>query len=378
MGRQRYILAIAVLFASSAGSTLSLELELPIACEIGQTCFIQNYVDHDPSRGARDYMCRHETYDGHDGTDFRLPSVAQERTGVVVRAAADGQVLRTRDGMQDVSVRTIGVEQIKGRECGNTVILAHADGFESIYCHLQQGSVRVKPGDAVKLGQDLGRAGLSGNTEFAHLHFGLRRNGKPVDPFFYGAPNDACGGGTSLWAPRLTSALSYRPIAILNAGFAAHAVTSEEIEAGDGIGLPPTINSVIVAYVRAIGLEAGDVQQLTLTAPDGRVVAQYTAPALANDMAQYTSKAGRKRPAGEWPHGTYRATYRVERSGVSLIELSYNFSGAQPMRGRPIESSVSRQRGTAKRRPSPCFYTLALMQFSEVHSPKPSPGRHPL
>jgi len=90
MDHQRYslILAAAVLFANSTGSTLSLELELPIACEIGQTCFIQNYVDHDPSRGARDYMCRHQTYDKHDGTDFRLPGVAWERTGVAVRAAA--------------------------------------------------------------------------------------------------------------------------------------------------------------------------------------------------------------------------------------------------------------------------------------------------
>lgn len=325
MNRQRYslIFAIAVLFASSTRSTLSLELELPIACGIGETCFIQNYVDHDPSTGARDYMCRHQTYDGHNGTDFRLPSVARGRTGVAVRAAADGKVLRTRDGMQDVSVRTIGVEQIKGRECGNAVILAHADGFESSYCHLQQGSVRVKPGDAVKSGQDLGRVGLSGKTEFAHLHFGLRRNGKPVDPFSYGAPHDACGGGTSLWAPRLTRALSYRTFAILNTGFASRAITPDEIEAGDDIGPPPTIHSDMVAYVRAIGLEAGDVQQLTLAAPDGHVVAQYTVPTLATDMAQYTSRVGRKRPEGGWSPGTYRATYRIERRGTSLIETVF-------------------------------------------------------
>lgn len=86
------ILAIAVLVSSSVGPALSLELELPIACVIGQTCFVQNYVDHDLSSGARDYMCGHQTYDGPDGTDFRLPSMAQERTGVAVRAAADGQV----------------------------------------------------------------------------------------------------------------------------------------------------------------------------------------------------------------------------------------------------------------------------------------------
>jgi hypothetical protein len=226
--------------------------------------------------------------------------------------------------MQDVSVRTTGREQIKGRECGNAVIVAHPDGFESSYCHLQQGSVRVKPGDAVKAGQDMGRVGLSGDTEFAHLHFGLRQNGKLVDPFVYGAPKDACGGGTSLWSRRLANELSYRPIAILNAGFATHAVTTEEIEAGDGIGPLPTINSdALVAYVRTIGLEAGDVQQIRLTGPDGNVVAQYDAPPLARDMAQYTVRAGRKHHEGEWPRGTYRATYRVERGGGSLIEKTF-------------------------------------------------------
>jgi hypothetical protein len=88
------------------------------------------------------------------------------------------------------------------------------------------------------------------------------------------------------------------------------------------------------------------VQQLTLTGPDGHVIAQYTAPALANDMAQYTSKAGRKRPEGEWPHGTYRATYRIERSGVSLIEKTFELqlSGVQPNR-QADKSSVLCQRG---------------------------------
>jgi hypothetical protein len=170
----------------------------------------------------------------------------------------------------------------------------------------------------------MGRVGLSGDTEFAHLHFGLRQNGKIVDPFGYGAPMDACGGGPSLWSSHLTSEMSYRPIAILNAGFASRAITPEDIEAGDGIGPPPTINShALVAYVRAIGLEAGDVQQIRLTGPNGNVVAQYDAPPLARDMAQYTVRAGRKRHEGEWPRGTYRATYRVERSDVSLIEKTF-------------------------------------------------------
>ena len=216
----------------SAGFGHSFELTLPIGCEVGQTCFIQNYVDHDLSPGAQDYMCGAETNHGHNGTDFRLPSMAEQRAGIPVLAAADGQVLRTRDSMPDLSVRTLGSDQIKGRECGNGVIVAHADGFESEYCHLARSSVRVKPGDLVKSGQVLGNVGLSGNTEFAHLHFTLRQNGKVIDPFAYGAPDGACGGGRSLWNKDAAGALAYQPVAILNTGFAAHPVTAQQLEAG--------------------------------------------------------------------------------------------------------------------------------------------------
>ena len=93
------LLALAIFACQWVGPACSFELGLPIDCDVGRTCFIQNYVDHDSSPAARDYTCGHETYDGHDGTDFRLPSMIEERAGVAVHAAADGQVLRTRDGM---------------------------------------------------------------------------------------------------------------------------------------------------------------------------------------------------------------------------------------------------------------------------------------
>src|SRR3990170_3859660 len=78
-----------------------IELELPIACEVGISCVVQNYVDHDRSTGARDYRCGTLTYDGHDGTDFRLATVAAQLAGVEVVPAASGQVLRVRDGVAD-------------------------------------------------------------------------------------------------------------------------------------------------------------------------------------------------------------------------------------------------------------------------------------
>jgi hypothetical protein len=316
--------AWAVAFYNPAAPALCFELTLPVACDVGQTCFIQNYVDHDSSHAARDYMCGSETYDGHDGTDFRLPNMSRQRAGVGVLAAADGRVLRTRDGVPDVSVRVAGLDQVKGRECGNGVVMAHADGFESAYCHLAQGSVRVKPGDILKAGEPLGNVGLSGNTEFAHLDFTLRQNGKTIDPFAYEAPEDACGGGRSLWSNTSAGQLTYQPIAILNIGFAAQPVTMDQIEDGDAIGPVPMVDSpALVAFVRAIGLRGGDVQRLSIVDPDGKPFATYSPGPLDRAMAQYMLTAGRKRPAAGWTRGPYRATYQVERDGKLLIERAF-------------------------------------------------------
>src|SRR5262249_14978919 len=85
------LLALPWLFTWVSVSTAQgIDLGAPIDCEIGRTCFVQNYVDHDPSPGAKDYQCGTLTYDGHNGTDFRLPTLAAQRSGVNVLAAAEG------------------------------------------------------------------------------------------------------------------------------------------------------------------------------------------------------------------------------------------------------------------------------------------------
>ena len=69
---------------------------------------------------------------------------------------------------------------------GNAVVITHADGFDTIYAHLRKGSVAVKKGDSVKRGQRIGSVGLSGLTEFPHLHFEVRFNRSVTDPFIAG------------------------------------------------------------------------------------------------------------------------------------------------------------------------------------------------
>jgi hypothetical protein len=54
---------------------------------------------------------------------------------------------------------------------GNNVILDLGAGRFALYAHMQPGSVRVKAGDHVKLGQVVGLVGDSGNSIVPHLHF---------------------------------------------------------------------------------------------------------------------------------------------------------------------------------------------------------------
>lgn len=302
----------------------------PVACELGTTCFIQNYVDHDPSDKTLDFRCGHRTYDGHDGTDIRLPDLDFQRKGVEVVAAASGRVAYMRDGMDDVSVKVVGKAAIAGKECGNGAIVEHGNGWSTQYCHMAKGSLRVKPGDGVIAGQALGRVGLSGNTEFPHLHFTVRQNGAVVDPFAEGAAKGECNVGRSLWQPMASSALDYRPTEIINAGFADRAVTMDEIEAGDiKRSLPGSHSAAIVAYVRAIGLQAEDEQAIELRSPQGQVIAEYRAPKVPRDQAQYFISAGRKRTGSAWPPGTYTATFILSRRGAEIERRSFQVDIAQ-------------------------------------------------
>jgi hypothetical protein len=304
-----------------------ISLALPIACELGVTCFVQNYVDHNSSPMARDYACGGRTYDGHDGTDIRIPNLEIQKKGVEVVAAASGRVARVRDGVDDISVRTIGKAAIIGKECGNGAVVEHEDGWQTQYCHLAKGSLRVKAGDRVAEGLPIGLVGLSGDTEFPHLHFTVRHRGDVVDPFAYGTLPGSCGGGRSIWAVSIHEQTKYRAGEILNYGFVDLPPTMELIESGQAE--KPSIDTeskAIVAYVRAIGLQAGDEQRLTVQAPDGAAISEYRPPALDHDKAQSFISAGKKRGEAIWPAGTYTASYRVIRGGGNVLSKEFKIS----------------------------------------------------
>src|SRR6056297_3565665 len=124
-------------------------LDLPVACVLGETCHLQQFPDRDPGPGARDFTCGPLSYDGHKGTDVALASEADMRAGVAVLAAAGGVVKAVRDGMADAAQGDVGAPDITDRECGNGVVIDHGAGWETQYCHMARGSLRVARGEPV-------------------------------------------------------------------------------------------------------------------------------------------------------------------------------------------------------------------------------------
>ncbi len=317
-----WIAAVAV--AAVASPEDGPKLGFPLACEIGRNCEVQHYVDRDPGPGAVDYRCGHRTYDKHNGIDIRLTDMAEQRRGVAVLAAAPGRVARLRDGVPDISVRSPGAPSVAGRECGNGVVIDHGGGWETQYCHMAQASLSVKVGDTVQAGTALGRVGLSGDTEFPHLHLTVRHAGEVVDPF---APQAAPGSGScspqaslqaSMWTPEAARSLAYKTGAILNAGVAGEPVSNEVIEAG-GAAAPTRDSPALVAYMRVIEPQKGDQLELALRGPHGAVLAAKKIAPLDRDMAQTWAMVGRKRPPAGWAAGRYKAELTVWRDGRPIM-----------------------------------------------------------
>ncbi len=97
-------------------------------------------------------------YRPHLGTDFRA------KRGTPLLAVNDGTV--TYAGYMS--------------GYGKVVKIRHAGGYESLYAH--QSRTRAKSGQRVTKGQIIGYSGNSGRSTGPHLHFGLTKHGRWLNP----------------------------------------------------------------------------------------------------------------------------------------------------------------------------------------------------
>jgi hypothetical protein len=320
IGRMANVIRLvgAAVCLSAAASAAELRLASPLACGPADGCSIQNYVDVDPGPGVKDFACGVLAYDGHRGTDFQVPDLKRMRGGVPVLAAASGVVRDVRDGMPDTGKQAYDASGETDRALGNVVALDHGFGWTTFYGHLRQGSLKVRPGDRVAQGQVLGEIGMSGSTEFPHVHFEVRHKGSVIDPFTGAAPGSACGSTSgSLWGAAARAELPYVATGTICAGWSAaapdRAAVLEDCERPAGL---TRSSPAIVAWIEAFGLRKGDEIRITVSAPDGSVLAQ-SAHVVDRDAARRFRVVGRKRKAAEWPAGVYRASYQVVRKAPS-------------------------------------------------------------
>jgi murein DD-endopeptidase MepM/ murein hydrolase activator NlpD len=78
------------------------------------------------------------------------------KKGVPVLAASNGVVTATRDGVNDINVKEIGVNTVDKIGCGNAAVISLGNGWTTVYCHMRKASVTVKKGDHVSTGQRIG------------------------------------------------------------------------------------------------------------------------------------------------------------------------------------------------------------------------------
>ena len=101
----------------------------------------------------------------HEGVDF------DPGQGVAIGSIADGvvsQVVESHAGL------------------GNHVVVDHVINgvkVQSVYGHMLDGSIRVVVGQQVKVTQELGQVGSTGESTGAHLHLEIHVNDVPIDPF---------------------------------------------------------------------------------------------------------------------------------------------------------------------------------------------------
>jgi len=111
---------------------------------------------------SSNFGMRHDPIDGlkkfHEGIDI---------------AARSGTPVTAVDG---------GIVTFSGRKdgYGNLVEILHGSGFVTRYAHNANNLVSV--GEEVKPGQKIAFVGNLGRSTGPHLHFEVRRDGKPIDP----------------------------------------------------------------------------------------------------------------------------------------------------------------------------------------------------
>ncbi len=318
-----FVLLISLLPASNTHAAPP-ELSLPIDCKIGETCWLVNFVDHDPGPGSQDFRCGDLSYNTHKGTDIAIMNDAIMQADVSVLAAAPGRVIRKRDGVPYSTQRILESSYaLKGKECGNKLVINHGDGYTTQYCHLKAGSLNVAVGDTVRRGDILGSVGRSGRTNFPHIHMQVQKGTSYIDPFTGRSnarpcnPSEQAGG---LWSKAAQSELKYPGPQPYHLGFATSIPKTTDIRSGKLAGTVFSSTApALVFWVEVFSMRIGDRMVLSLIGPSKETIKDQ---AFIADQShkQVTSYIIEKPRRLTWDIGTYTAHVRITRGDQTVTK----------------------------------------------------------
>ncbi|MBW3569798.1 MAG: M23 family metallopeptidase [Gemmatimonadetes bacterium] len=105
-------------------------------------------------------------------TRGHLARIRGSHPGMDIAVASGSQILASGGG----TVAEVGEDSVYGR----FVRIAHPEGYESLYAHAS--SLLVQAREPVHQGRVIALSGSTGVSTAPHLHFEIRKDGRPVDP----------------------------------------------------------------------------------------------------------------------------------------------------------------------------------------------------
>jgi hypothetical protein len=291
---------------------------------LGQDLYLTNFVDLDAAPGSTlDPLCGNRTYDGHTGDDIVIRSFREIAIGVPVFSLTDGTVQEAARGGYDFHY---------GRNTSpndNHVVVVAPDGRTLVYGHLRH-DVKLRRGDTVQAGQQIGWTASSGNSSWPHLHFTELVGQGVVRDAFAGA----CRPGASDFVeqPHVGGDVYARNLVVSPKPFTGQAQLPWDKAVRTGTFVLGTRD---VWFRVELGEWAGGDEKVQLVRPDGSIAVDASPVGVA-DGSRYHGQAAfafHVRVAFD-ARGTWRLRYLVD--GAELVDAPLTVvARAAQVRNRP-------------------------------------------